>query len=316
MRIERVYVAGFRGDIRYTRCCVASIRRWYPDIPISLLKNESSGAYDTTEIERYWDVDCVQSERRRFDGGMAKLEPLFRPERKRYFIMDSDTVMLGRVLEAIDLFDADFVVNISPVPEQVERHMFDLGRLHELAPEFDYRDQAFNSGQYIGTSGLIARSDFAPLLTDGEPQRLRHPGIFHCSDQGVLNYVVLKKVQEGQITLASWNMMWWAGEPTLQIDPSRLDDGDAYPYVLHWAGRKQPWFRHMAHQAVLDHYERFYYARIPNGRWRRRRALLGDYLQGRVSDLLQQGRTHLGAVGPARSQAKRSIRARLRRLLR
>jgi hypothetical protein len=52
MGIEQVYIAGCRGDLRLTRCCVASVRRWYPDIPISLIVDESQGPYSTTRLER------------------------------------------------------------------------------------------------------------------------------------------------------------------------------------------------------------------------------------------------------------------------
>ncbi|MCO6450791.1 MAG: hypothetical protein J5I90_08380 [Caldilineales bacterium] len=275
MKIERIYVASHRGDLRYTRCCIASVRRWYPDIPISLVKNEINGVYDTSEIERYWDVDCFQMPRRRFSGGLAKLEPLVQDRVERCFILDSDTVFLGRVLDRLESIESDFVINESDTPENVAAFFFDLDRLKSLDPEFAYRGNAFNSGQYVTSTGLINRQDFSPWLSDGEPQELLYPDVFFASDQGLLNYVVLKKWQNGQLALAGRSFMWWAGDPHLVIKPE-LMTGEGVPIVLHWAGSKTHLFRHMPQPHVLDFYERLYYSRIPAGRVRRLQSLVGN----------------------------------------
>ena len=51
MRIEGVAISCYRFDVDLTRLCVASIRFWYPHIPIWLLKDRQYGDFDTDEIE-------------------------------------------------------------------------------------------------------------------------------------------------------------------------------------------------------------------------------------------------------------------------
>ncbi len=47
--IEHVYVLCHGADLWMARICVASIRYWYPDIPITLLKNQTR--LDTSSLE-------------------------------------------------------------------------------------------------------------------------------------------------------------------------------------------------------------------------------------------------------------------------
>ena len=81
MKIERIYITGCRTDLHLTRCCVASIRRWYPSIPISLVKDELRGrfqrdCYDSyvltpTEARTDLGVDLVP----RLNGGLVAFPP-------------------------------------------------------------------------------------------------------------------------------------------------------------------------------------------------------------------------------------------------
>src|SRR5438045_1395202 len=101
MKIDRIYIAGHKSDFRFTQCCVASIRHWYPKIPVTLIKDESSGGYSTEQLENLWNVSCFNSRQKVFGLGMSKLEPLFLPIRERCLIIDSDIVFLGRVLDSL-----------------------------------------------------------------------------------------------------------------------------------------------------------------------------------------------------------------------
>ena len=53
MKVSRVYVSGYAKDLHLVRICIASIRYWYPDITIYLLKDTSQGDFDTEELERF-----------------------------------------------------------------------------------------------------------------------------------------------------------------------------------------------------------------------------------------------------------------------
>ena len=75
--IERMYVAACAKDFHLTRLCVASIRFWYPDIPITLIPDFNAGQFDSRPLERDWNVDVFKAEIRNFGWGFSKLETCF-----------------------------------------------------------------------------------------------------------------------------------------------------------------------------------------------------------------------------------------------
>ncbi|HXQ20949.1 MAG TPA: hypothetical protein VN812_04700 [Candidatus Acidoferrales bacterium] len=314
MRIQHVYISSWRGDVRFTRCAVASIRYWYPDIPISLIKDTGGGGdYDTGAIESHWRVGIYPSPRTRF-GFAGKLEPLFGPAAERVLVVDSDVVFLGPVLHVLSAFSEDFVVNGWNGREDLSGYFYDVERLRELAPGFRGDERAFNVGQLVATSGVLQRDDFNGVVEFSEPPRLFRPDIFRNVDQGPLNYVVLGKHARRELTVRWHNYMWWAGDPGLEIDMRRLQ-GDAdggYPMLLHWAGFTTRQWRRLPHVGVLDWYERLFYSRIPHGGRRRLQALAGE----RASAMLGGARRLndatvkrlVGCTGAARQRAGRLAR--------
>jgi hypothetical protein len=266
VKIDRIYIAGCRLDVHFTQCCVASIRHWYPRIPISLIKDESHGDYSTEEMERYWDIDCFQTPKKFLGFGFGKLEPLFLPTGKRCLILDSDIVFIGKVLEVLEQYDEDFIVADTPnPPEETAMHYFDLAKLHGLDPEFVFPNYTFNSGQFVATTGIIRRDSFEPFLTFGDPPAHAYPDIFAAGEQGVLNFVLMKKFQKGSISLRREAFMWWAGwldEETVKIE--NLTRNSPYPVLVHWAGCKSKTSFHVSrHDDIMRHFQSLYYSRIP-----------------------------------------------------
>ncbi len=233
------------------------------------MKDEVNGQFDTTELERLFDVQLWPTKERRFGWGFIKLEPLFDDTKVRYLMLDSDIVFLGRVIDALEKFDSDFVVQeeVQPSHELPDLY-FDPDKIRGsfnpgiAAPAF-----TFNSGQYVATSGLLRREDFADLVVWSEPRRVRYREMFNPGDQGVLNYVVLQRVAEGSLTVARTPFMKWRDEMA-EFELAALNEESPYPYVIHWAGLKKLRLRHMLRADVLRHFERDYYARLPHGRAR------------------------------------------------
>ncbi len=276
MRIEHVYITGNRRDLRFTQCCVASIRRWYPDIPITLVKDEANGPYSTRELEEAWDVRLFRSDKPLHGQGWTKLEPLLQHSRQQCLILDSDIVFLGRVIEALEAVDADFVVESrGGQTEDIVNDYYDPAALAELDPAFVLPGFTFNVGQLAGTSGLLKRADFEPYMRFDEAPRIRNRDVFKADDQGILNYVLVKKAQEGELTLERLPFMEWAGSfPRRKVRVRRLDDQSPYPFLMHWAGPKRKIFGLMRHGRLLRHFETLYYSRIPGGRITRYRRLV------------------------------------------
>lgn len=277
-KIDRVYIAVHRGDLRLTRICVASVRRWYPHIPIYLLKDEVNGAFSTKEIEETWDVRLWNTPQRSFGWGFIKLEPLFHEERVRYLILDSDIVFLGKVIDALEEFDSDFVVQEELQPSHdVPNLYFDATKIRmSLNPAITAPAFTFNSGQYVATSGLVNREDFGDLVVWSEPRRIRYRGMFNLGDQGVLNYVLLQKVAACALTVARTPFMKWGREEVSTFDVAKLDSDSPYPFVIHWAGLKKLRLRRMLRADILRHFEQAYYSRVAYGRTRHWARLIHD----------------------------------------
>jgi hypothetical protein len=273
-RIERIYVIGQRHDLRYARACVASIRRWYPDVRISLVKDESRGPYDTTELERAWEVDVVESERRRFGWGWAKLVPLLDgPPGERCLILDCDVVFVGRVIELLETSDADFVVQDRGEYERFAHVSFiDPEAMRRFDPDYDFPGYTFNTGIFVATCGLLDDGDFEPLIEYGDVVVEKHKDVFtYGADQSVLNYLLTKKAQLGELTLDRLPIMLWGRRLPRRIKYApRLGASSPYPYVVHWAGKKRKLLWLQKNGRLLRHFEAAYYRRVPHGWFVRR----------------------------------------------
>src|SRR6266852_5165282 len=93
--IDRVYIAASARDARYTRICVASVRYFYPDIPIRLLVGGHLQRGLARELQQYWNVGTADLPRGEYGWGFVKLEALFAPPGERFLVLDSDTVLTG-----------------------------------------------------------------------------------------------------------------------------------------------------------------------------------------------------------------------------
>ena len=263
MRIDRIFLLGHRNDLRFTRCCVASIRRWYPDIPISLIKDELLGGYDTSELEKYWNVEIFPTPVKRFGWGLARLEALFLPARERALILDSDIVLAGRVLDSLEEYDEDFIVEGSNYPpEEIKAYYFDLDLLGRLYPLFEFAGYVFNAGQMVATTGILRREFFAAFVAFEEPRRILRPDVFVGSEQSLLNFILPQRAQQAELSIRRHAFMRWApGMQDSEVRLERLQEGSGYDFLIHWAGPKNPDITKSPMSHVLKHFEAAYYQR-------------------------------------------------------
>jgi hypothetical protein len=245
---------------------VASIRYWYPAIPIFLIKDSFNGEFSTEEIERVWKIKIYQTANRYFGWGMSKLEPVFTERGTRMLILDSDTVFAGRVLDRLEQFPQQFVVSFEKQPAQrVKEIYFDLDKLREFDAAFVYAGDTFNTGQYVATGGILRREDFTGVNWETSPPSLRHPEIFKNGEQGILNYVLLKKAAAGELTVAGESFMRWPGYGIDDISVENLHDASPYQSVIHWAGLTRSRLSSMIRHDILQFFENYYYSRISLG---------------------------------------------------
>ena len=76
-QVDCIYVAASALDARYTRICVASIRFFYPEVPIRLLVGGRLQPGLADELKKYWNVTAELSVKGDYGWGFVKLEVLF-----------------------------------------------------------------------------------------------------------------------------------------------------------------------------------------------------------------------------------------------
>lgn len=272
--IQRIYIACYKGDFHLTRICVASVRYWYPNIPITLVKDYTAGDFDTSIIEQYWNVDILDLQRKKFGWSFIKLEPFFLEPKEKMFMIDSDIVFIGPILDKLNEYDTDFIVQQSNYSEaKIASHYYktDLVKKH-LYADFYYPGYIFNCGQIVGTSGLLKKDDFNHLVSyEGFTPSLKYPEIFSHADQGIMNYTLHLKEMQNKLTVGNYPLSIWAGSPEMDtIDLAAIKGKkDKHPQLVHYAGSKPLQVSKMQRYDVLDFYETLYYSKVPSGSFKR-----------------------------------------------
>lgn len=273
LKLNKVVVACFRHDLFLVRSCVASVRYWYPDAEIYLLKDHIRGDFSTDEVEKYWGAKIFPTLRRDFGWPWSKLALVLHDRREKYLFLDSDTVLTGRVLDRLNEYDADFVVTgirASRTSHDINVHYIDMEKVQQFDPSYDFPGFGFNGGQIVVTSGLLQEADFAQVISFEPAITNKHPHIFKHGDQGVLNYVFAKAHQAGRIKLAYADFWIWPDLPeAARLSLHSIARKQGLPYILHWAGIKPTDFRKYPRYDILRFYNDLYYSRVPLGSLKR-----------------------------------------------
>jgi hypothetical protein len=268
--VDCIYLAACARDGRLTRICVASIRYFYPHVPIKLLAGDILERGLVNELQKYWNVDVVDLPVGEYGWGFIKLEPLFGPAGQRFMVLDSDTVFAGKVLEHRAKSNAPFIVDDEDLPDaNLKQLYYDWDNLREIDPKVQPARKAFNTGQWFGVAGIIKREDLDRWVEWTLPRRLRYPDRFMIGDQGVQNYVMLQKEALDGLRIERRSIMRWPGHSMAGIDATTVASGIAPRVVVHWAGMKSTFLRNMAGSDLLRFFERYYYSKLPVGYLRR-----------------------------------------------
>ncbi len=264
MKVEKIFINTYKYDFHFARICIASIRYWYPDIPIVLIKDENAGKFRTTVTEKVWNVEVLSIPRKRFGWGYGKLETLFLEPSVSVLVLDADTVFTGPVLATVADIDADFIVDDEIQPDKRFNEIYyNLNRIRELDSEFVYPGYSFNSGQWFGTTGRITRTDFTTSLDWTEPPQSLYPEIVFKGDQAHLNFVVHRLVQRGKISVKRLKIMIWPdGKNADHIILDKIEKKSKdYPMVIHWAGMGNN-IAALNRADILNFYSSYYYSRV------------------------------------------------------
>jgi len=264
--IDVVFIACYRRDYRLTRALVANLRHWYPGTPIALLKDDNMLSFDTSDLERMYGVTVYPCRDKVFGMGFSKLEPLFDAGAGRALFLDSDTLLAGPVLDSLQRYDEDFVV-VEEADTAFNRnsYYFDRADVEAFDPAFRYPGFTFNTGQFVATCGVLRRSDFDGLVDWSQPRRILRRDVFrYHGEQPVLNYVVLKKLAEGRLSVRRADFMREGGHADVAgVSIGRILSRQGYPFLIHWHDAKPkvnlPSMRHIARNDLIRCFEGMYY---------------------------------------------------------
>ncbi|WP_162558660.1 glycosyltransferase [Robertkochia solimangrovi] len=273
--IERIYISCHKGDFWQTKICVASIRYWYPQIPIFLIKDLSSGQFDTSFLEYKFNVDIAKFPIDKFGWGVSKLEPYFIEEKVRCLILDSDIVFLGKVIDYLNIYEETIVVSSDGIKDETsawfKRTYYDLHQINsKIDPDFKYPGFTFNTGQLVVDTNLLSRSDFDFAIEWSTPPKVKQPEIFACADQGILNYYLPYLEQQGNLKIAKSSFKIWGNSPEVNtIDLKIIQRKEGYPKLIHWAGGFR-FMEQLNRRDVIEFYQKEYYSRFSFGELRRK----------------------------------------------
>lgn len=273
--VDVIYLAACSRDARLTRICVASIRYFYPKVPIKLIAGDILQPGLADELHKYWNVGLADLPVGDYGWGLVKLEPLFGPPGQKFMVCDVDTVFTGPILDVRAESNAPFFVDNEALSDgDFKRLYYNWDKLAEIDPRAQSARKAFNVGQWFGTAGLIAREELDRWVEWTLPRQLRYPEHFMGGDQGVMNYIVLQKEAFDGLLIDRRTFMRWPGAGMADLGIEDVKAGKAPPLVVHWAGMKAILLRNMVGGDLLQFFEDFYYARLPASRLRRVLALV------------------------------------------
>lgn len=268
MKIDKVYVFCCKKDLYLTRICVASIRYWNESVPIEFVKDLSQGDFDTRELETVFGVSVAPIGYRNLSF-YSKLYPFMLPTGERALLIDSDIVWAGNLLESLESFREDIIVEGYTPREaktEMQKWFFNLSKLKENYPDYEYPGYLFNCGQLVVNTSKFSEADFSDIIEWKENMAPLVPGIFVGEDQGILNYVISRKIRKNEISLRSHHFFLWGwSEEAREIRLSNIKLGKPYPFLIHWYGAKNGLVSFLPNAGILKFYEAFYYSKIKHG---------------------------------------------------
>jgi hypothetical protein len=269
--IDRIIVAACKEDMHLLLICIASIRYYYPNIQISLIKDLSKGTFDSREVQIRFDVSLYDTPYSLGGWGFIKLVPLIELENERIMILDADTVFLGNVLDSLQEYHQDVVVAgyMQHQPEAVKQSYFDLNLMAHFDSNFKFNGHVFNTGQILYETQYFSQQDFenCGVVFNQDHIQSSRTDLFGFSEQGIVNYVVSKKSQQKEISVYDADFMIWPPICELDIKTEELKNGENYPKVMHWAGPKDLIIQLLPFTHVLAFFQDKYYEHLSWGGW-------------------------------------------------
>jgi hypothetical protein len=229
--------------------CVASIRRFYPDATITLLKDTYRGPVITTRLEKCFKVVAAPVKRAYGGGGWIKLLPAILGEESRPFsfplmVLDADTLLLGPVFE--ELLAVKGSVVIAPdilhagellSQEYISQRYLSVAKVLEMGARLQDIEVFpwFNSGHVFLREPFIEPLFIKKWVNwDSTPITAKNPMVHPLTDQSLLNHYLLLA---SHVPLGALDFAEWSGDRrAYSAARERSHYQKSIARVLHYAG--------------------------------------------------------------------------------
>ena len=263
-----------KKDFFLARICIASIRYYYPDISIELIKDLGNGKFDSNELEKRFTVKLVDLGVQKMGWSGAKFHYLYHASKgKKVLLLDADIVFIGPFLERMEnlYLRNDYVVSASynhdPYSEWTKNTYFDTKKIELAHPEYNYPGYFFNAGQIFVTVGTIEKQELNKYFDKDNYPFWKNKELFTMVDQSVLNYLLptLHSVNKLKLETDEF-MIWGESREANAISLNQVSEKSFYGGLIHWAGcLRIPFVRKMSRGDILSFFEDYYYQKIPFG---------------------------------------------------
>ena len=275
-----IVIGCHKKDFFLTSICVASIRYYYPDVSIFITKDLLNGTFDTSEMEKHFQVKVLDIGSDKLGWGMSKLLLACSQKYKgrKFLVIDSDTVFIGKVLETIQKYadKYDFVIsieeNIDPDSSWFSRTYFDHSWVKVYDPSYEFPGYSFNTGTILFTVGRLDMSNNKDIVQTVEFPYWTKFGKekMICADQSFFNYLLAKETSEGKTKIGKFIFQLWSESKRVKdISIEEVKQG-SLPFIVHWAGAVRiPYLKKMTRSDIMLFFQKEYYRRLPLGEIRR-----------------------------------------------
>lgn len=263
-----------KKDFFLAKICIASIRYYYPEIAIELVKDIGNGDFNTKDLEIYFNVRLVDLGIKKLGWSSAKFHYLYQmPKGKKVLILDADIVFAGPFLERMNTLysENDYVVsadyNDDPYSDWSKITYFDTKKIEATFPAYYFPGFFFNAGQIFATVGSIDAGELDNYFDRNNYPFWKEPEIFPLVDQSVYNYLLPTLAREGKLSLGIAHFMLWSkSDATKNITLQSVVDGSFQGGLIHWAGDlRTPYLQKMTRCDILIFFEEYYLKKIPMG---------------------------------------------------
>jgi hypothetical protein len=273
MNEVEIVIAVNKKDVWFCRICVASIRYYYPNVIIHLLKDELNGRFSTKEIEQNWNVSLIEYPMKHFGWSGMKMHFYCdeRFENRKFLVLDSDIVFIGKLLdeEFVQNFDDDVIVCeqawADPETNWFSQTYFSYNVVKEFDATYIFNGYPFNCGQLFCKGNFLDKNSIAPYFDFKSYPPWRRLDIFPLVDQSVFNYLFPTLEKKDEMKMGRVSYMYWSEfTVTKTITLDSVKRGKEYPMLIHWAGALRiPLINKMTRGDILAFFEDFYYSKIP-----------------------------------------------------